>query len=170
MSNYDRNAYAPYGGVATQAQIDQGLRSYMLGVYNNMVIGLAITGLAALGFYMLSVTTDPSLAAGKLRNGMMLTQFGATMYTSAAEVGGDVRPARRGDVSWLQDPVDVGHCGARHLLALFGAGRRLAGDHLLRLHPHLDRARVLHHGGLLRCAEPLWLHDQEGPERAWARS
>ena len=83
MSNYDRNAYAPYSGAATQAQIDQGLRSYMLGVYNNMVLGLAITGLAALGFYMLSVTGDPSLAAGKLRNGMMLTQFGKTVYTSA---------------------------------------------------------------------------------------
>jgi len=82
MSNYDRNAYAPYGQVATQAQIDQGLRSYMLGVYNNMVLGLAITGLAALGFYMMSVTGNPADAAGKLKNGMMLTQFGATVYTS----------------------------------------------------------------------------------------
>lgn len=82
MSHFDRNAYAPYGGVATQAQIDQGLRSYMLGVYNNMVLGLAITGLAALGFYMLSVTGNPAMAVAKLKNGMMLTQFGATMYTS----------------------------------------------------------------------------------------
>lgn len=82
MSNYDRNAYAPYGGVATQAQIDQGLRTYMLGVYNNMVLGLAITGLAAIGFYMLSVTTDPAMAAGKLRNGLMLTEFGRMLYVS----------------------------------------------------------------------------------------
>ena len=82
MSNYDRNAYAPYGGVATQAQIDQGLRSYMLGVYNNMVLGLAITGLAALGFYMMSVTGDPAAAVGKLRNGLMLTSFGKMMYLS----------------------------------------------------------------------------------------
>jgi FtsH-binding integral membrane protein len=82
MSNFERNAYVPYGNVATQAQIDQGLRTYMLGVYNNMVLGLAITGLAALGFYMLSVTTDPAMAAGRLRNGMMLTSFGAMMYTS----------------------------------------------------------------------------------------
>lgn len=82
MSNYDRNAYVPYGNVATQAQIDQGLRSYMLGVYNNMILGLAITGMAALGFYMLSVTGDAALAVGKLKNGMMLTSFGAMMYTS----------------------------------------------------------------------------------------
>ncbi|HRJ69451.1 MAG TPA: Bax inhibitor-1/YccA family protein [Beijerinckiaceae bacterium] len=83
MSNFERNAYVPYGGtVATQAQIDQGLRSYMLGVYNHMVLGLAITGLAALGFYMLSVTTDQAMAVGKLKNGTMLTQFGAMLYTS----------------------------------------------------------------------------------------
>ena len=31
----------------------------MLRVYNYMVIGLAITGLAALGIYMLSVTRTP---------------------------------------------------------------------------------------------------------------
>lgn len=83
MSNYDRNTYVPpYGNVATQAQIDQGLRSYMLGVYNNMVLGLAITGVAALGFYLMSVTGNPASAVGKLKNGLMLTQFGATMYTS----------------------------------------------------------------------------------------
>ena len=31
----------------------------MLRIYNYMVLGLAITGFAALGIYMLSVTTDP---------------------------------------------------------------------------------------------------------------
>ena len=38
--------------------VDQGLRAYMLRVYNYMVLGLAITGFAALGIYMLSVTGD----------------------------------------------------------------------------------------------------------------
>ena len=37
-------------GVA--AVVDPGLRAYMLHVYNYMVLGLAITGLAALGIYM----------------------------------------------------------------------------------------------------------------------
>ena len=45
MSNYDRNAYVPYGNVATQAQIDQGLRSYMMGVYNYMALGVAFTAI-----------------------------------------------------------------------------------------------------------------------------
>ena len=47
MSNYDRNASARWGssvGQATGTQVDQGLRAYMLGVYNYMTLGLAITG------------------------------------------------------------------------------------------------------------------------------
>ncbi|QCK84943.1 Bax inhibitor-1/YccA family protein [Phreatobacter aquaticus] len=95
MSNYDPNAQA-YGGYGygqtaaySQAQIDQGLRSYMVGVYNYMMIGLAITGLAALGIYMLSVTGDASLAARGARGGALavsagqfLTPFGAFLFTS----------------------------------------------------------------------------------------
>ena len=65
MSDYDRNVAGRWNpSVArSQAAIDQGLRTYMLSVYNYMALGLAITGAAALGIYMLSVTTDPALAA-----------------------------------------------------------------------------------------------------------
>ncbi|MFK8252846.1 Bax inhibitor-1/YccA family protein [Ancylobacter terrae] len=84
MSNYDRNVSARIGATATrtEAAVDQGLRSYMLRVYNYMTLGLAITGAAALGIYMLSVTTDPSQAVGQVAGGIMLTQFGATLFTS----------------------------------------------------------------------------------------
>jgi len=85
MSDYDRNVTAPrLGGTVTrtEAAIDQGLRSYMLSVYNYMTLGLAITGAAALGIYMLSVTTDPSQAAGQVAGGIMLTQFGYTLFVS----------------------------------------------------------------------------------------
>jgi FtsH-binding integral membrane protein len=34
--------------------IDQGLRAFMLAVYNHMTIGVALTGLVALGTYMAS--------------------------------------------------------------------------------------------------------------------
>ena len=37
----------PYPGTMTEAQIDQGLRSYMLRVYNYMASGLALTGIVA---------------------------------------------------------------------------------------------------------------------------
>jgi FtsH-binding integral membrane protein len=86
MSDYERNvATAPFGqalGRAGTVAVDEGLRAYMLRIYNFMVLGLAITGLAALGTYMLSVTTDPSIAAMKMRDGLMLTAFGKALFVS----------------------------------------------------------------------------------------
>ncbi|ALN71672.1 MULTISPECIES: Bax inhibitor-1/YccA family protein [unclassified Aureimonas] len=61
--------------------IDQGLRSYMLRVYNLMAIGLALTGIAAYGLFSAATTSDPSLAVGAV-NGVMLTQLGATVFTT----------------------------------------------------------------------------------------
>lgn len=84
MSNYDRNASSRWGqGLARagRAEIDQGLRDYMLGVYNYMMIGLALTGAVALGVHMLAVTTVPALAVGKAGH-LMLTQFGVTLYAT----------------------------------------------------------------------------------------
>lgn len=78
MSDFDRNATARWGQSvdrAGSAEIDQGLRSFMLGVYNYMTIGLGVTGLAALGVNMMAVTQN---AAGK----MALTPFGQMLYTS----------------------------------------------------------------------------------------
>jgi hypothetical protein len=83
MSDFDRNATRWGQGYARagRAEIDQGLRSYMLGVYNNMVIGLAITGLVALGANMLAVTTNPSQAVVRVGH-IMLTPFGQALYLS----------------------------------------------------------------------------------------
>ena len=44
------------GSQAQATQIDLGLRSYMLGVYNHMTTALALTGLMALGLNFLSVS------------------------------------------------------------------------------------------------------------------
>ena len=55
MSDLDRNYASPFGRAAGRvdaATVDAGLRAYMLRIYNYMSIGLAITGLAALGVYM----------------------------------------------------------------------------------------------------------------------
>jgi uncharacterized protein len=84
MSDLDRNYTSPFGraaGRADAATVDAGLRSYMLRIYNYMSIGLAITGLAALGVYMAAVTTDPSGAAAKIGNAF-LTPFGYAMFVS----------------------------------------------------------------------------------------
>jgi FtsH-binding integral membrane protein len=74
MQPYEQNQTAYGTGFArTAAQVDQGLRAFMLGVYNNMVLGLAISALVALGINMAAVTTDP---AGR----MALTEFGRVLY------------------------------------------------------------------------------------------
>jgi FtsH-binding integral membrane protein len=62
--------------------IDEGLRAYMLRVYNYMALGLAITGAAAFGIYILSVTTDPAAAVATYGS-VRLTAFGAFLFTSA---------------------------------------------------------------------------------------
>ena len=69
-------------GARADAAIDEGLRAYMIRVYNLMALGLAITGLAALGTMMLATTNDPSAAVATLGNGKMLTAFGTAIYGS----------------------------------------------------------------------------------------
>ena len=93
MSDFDRNiASGPYGRPLTRAEttvIDAGLRSYMQRIYNYMVLGLAITGFAALGVYLVAVTGDASAAARgangalvALRQGVYLTPIGYGLFVS----------------------------------------------------------------------------------------
>jgi FtsH-binding integral membrane protein len=74
MSDFDRNVIG-FGAAITPAEtaaIDAGLRSYMLRVYNYMAIGLALTGIAALGIYLLSVTNDVANASYVIRAGRVI--------------------------------------------------------------------------------------------------
>ncbi len=80
MAAFDRPTIAARPGTA--AVIDEGLRSYMLKVYNYMSIGLVVTGLVAWFAASAAVTTDSSAAVGQLANGTMVTQWGALLYTS----------------------------------------------------------------------------------------
>jgi len=61
---------------ASEAIIDQGLRAYMLKVYNYMASGVLLTGFISLLFFKLSVVTSTS---GEITG---LTSFGSTIYTS----------------------------------------------------------------------------------------
>src|SRR3979490_181626 len=84
MSDLARNSAPPFGrpaGRVDAATVDAGLRAYMLRIYNYMSIGLAITGLAALGVYMAAVTGDPSAGAAKIGS-QFLTPFGYAMFVS----------------------------------------------------------------------------------------
>jgi uncharacterized protein len=83
MSDWDRNAtrWGQYPAQARGAAVDQGLRAFMLGVYNNMLVGLVVTGITALIVSQLAVTKDPDQAVAHIRN-LQLTPFGQAIYFS----------------------------------------------------------------------------------------
>jgi FtsH-binding integral membrane protein len=83
------NRYAQQGfGARTDVAVDEGLRAYMLRVYNYMAAGIALTGIVAYALFTFSITTDPALAASSggrilaLHRGMYLTPFGQLLYVS----------------------------------------------------------------------------------------
>ncbi|PSM19250.1 MULTISPECIES: Bax inhibitor-1/YccA family protein [Nitratireductor] len=80
LRNY--NAHVASAPARAGADIDEGLRAYMLKVYNLMALGLAITGLAAWGFFGLATTGDPSAGVAQVKDGLYLTQLGATVWAS----------------------------------------------------------------------------------------
>ena len=67
-------------GAGTYADIDQGLRAYMIKVYNLMGLGLLITGLAAVATIMMATTATPTAYA--IGDGTYLTSFGYALYAS----------------------------------------------------------------------------------------
>ena len=82
MAQFD-NRYAQAAVAArTGAAVDEGLRAYMLTVYNYMAAGVALTGIVAYMLFSAAVTGDPGSAVARLGNGIMLTEFGRTLYVS----------------------------------------------------------------------------------------
>jgi FtsH-binding integral membrane protein len=72
-------------GSRADAGIDEGLRAYMLKVYNLMALGLAITGVAALGTAYLASTNEAFatlIYASPLRWVIMLAPLAAVFFLS----------------------------------------------------------------------------------------
>ena len=84
MADFDRSrAYGLSAGARPDTfAYDEGLRAYMVRVYNYMGIGLVLTGIVAYTFYTMAVTDNPADAAVRLQNGVMLTALGKTIYIS----------------------------------------------------------------------------------------
>ena len=80
MAEFDRQTLGARAGSA--AAVDEGLRSYMLRVYNYMGIGLIVTGVAAYFAAAAAITTNADAAVGQLANGTMLTQWGYLLFAS----------------------------------------------------------------------------------------
>jgi uncharacterized protein len=75
MSDFDRNfATARTGYRGDQVVIDQGLRAYMIRVYNYMTAGVALTGLIAWFAYQAAVVQTAA--------GLALTPFGHMIFAS----------------------------------------------------------------------------------------
>ncbi|MDP2124028.1 MAG: Bax inhibitor-1/YccA family protein [Parvibaculum sp.] len=75
MANYDQERLHQVElGRRADMAIDQGLRSYMLSVYNYMAGALALTGLVALFAYNAAVVETPA--------GLAFSEFGQAIYAS----------------------------------------------------------------------------------------
>jgi len=67
---------------------DEGLRAYMISVYNYMGLGLVLTGVVAYAFFTMATTGDASTAAlvggvpAKIAKDLWLTSLGVAIYAS----------------------------------------------------------------------------------------
>ncbi|WP_136658139.1 Bax inhibitor-1/YccA family protein [Nitratireductor sp. XY-223] len=81
----DYQARGQQVGTQAGAAIDEGLRSYMLRVYNLMAMGLAITGVAAYGTYVMAASNQAFaqiLYASPLRWVVMLAPLALVFFLS----------------------------------------------------------------------------------------
>lgn len=71
MADYNSptGRYGSASPAAATGVIDEGLRAFMLRVYNYMAVGLGLTGIAAYLVAQLSVTDDPANAVAMLTTG-----------------------------------------------------------------------------------------------------
>ena len=88
MAEIDNRYARMRPGARTDVAVDEGLRAYMLRVYNYMAGGVFLTGIVAYLAFTQAVTMDPALAAktaggvALLKRGMYLTPFGMTLFVS----------------------------------------------------------------------------------------
>ncbi|HMK88559.1 MAG TPA: Bax inhibitor-1/YccA family protein [Methylocystis sp.] len=134
MSYYDRNrAYGAPAARARTGAVDQGLRDYMLGVYNYMTLGLGVTGLVAYGAYLAAVTRTPM--------GLELTSFGQLILVSPLRWVIALAPL--GFVFFLGARADrVSASTARTLFLVFAGLIGLSLTSILVVYTHGSIARV----------------------------
>ena len=138
MAELDRRyAQGTTVGRAEPGVIDQGLRAYMLRVYNYMASGVAITGVVAYLTYMFAVVDTGA--------GLQLTSFGSFIFASAFKWVVIFAPL--GMVFFLSARINsMSLSGAQIAFWVFAALMGLSHRvDLPRLRSCEHRARVLHH-------------------------
>lgn len=114
--------------------IDQGLRAFMLAVYNHMTLGVAITGLVALGAYMASAIEVNGQLTG-------LTAIGEALYLSPLKYV--VMFAPLGMVLWMNIGTESRSVGtSRVLFYVFSALMGLSLSTIFLVYTHGSIARV----------------------------
>ena len=150
MADLDRRyAQGTTVGRAETGVIDQGLRSYMLRVYNYMASGVAITGVVAYLTYMFAVVDSGA--------GLQLTPFGNLIFASAVQMGGDLRAARHACSSSRRASTRMSLSAAQIsfwvFAAVMGAVARRRSSWST---PCEHRARVLHYRGVASARFSLY--------------
>jgi len=151
MSDFERDYAAARAGVGPDRAIvfDEGLRAYMIRVYNYMAMGVALTGVVAWLTFNAAVTET----AGQL----VPTPFGQMIFSGPAilvlflgTLGLVVL------ISWR-----INSLAPSTALTLFMVYAALLGLMLSSIFLTYTGASITRDfGGLVRCVEPLWLHDQ----------
>ncbi len=139
---------------AAAHEIDEGLRSYMLRVYNYMAIGLGITGVAAMVTYMMAVTQTAT--------GLQLTGFGQLIYASAFKWV--VMLAPLGMVFFLSARVQkMSVPGAQLAFWLFAGLMGLSLSSIFLVYTGASITRVFFvTAAAFGATKPVGLHDEEG--------
>ena len=148
------NRYAAGYGTRTDVAVDEGLRAYMLRVYNYMAAGVFLTGIVAYVTASAAITSKPG-------GGKALTEFGQLIYVSPLKwvmmllpLGLRVLPV----LAHLQD--ERGRLPSWPSGCLPQPWALSLSSIFLVLHRAVDLAGVLRDGGGLRRPQHLRLHDQ----------
>ncbi|GAA6212280.1 Bax inhibitor-1/YccA family protein [Hyphomicrobiales bacterium 4NK60-0047b] len=86
MSDYQQHQDVSTGSLSRAREIDQGLRAYMMQVYNYMMAGVALTGVVAYGVFHMA-TTNPAFGQlmynSPLKWVLMFAPLGMVFFLSA---------------------------------------------------------------------------------------
>ncbi len=166
MSDFDRNSLAARGiGADRAVAIDQGLRAYMIRVYNYMAAGVGLTGVVAWLTFNAAVQTN---SAGQLA----LTSFGQGR-SSAARRRSCCSSGTLGLVFFMS--FRINRCKRATALVLFMLYAALLGLMLPRCFLAIRAPRsphLLHLGGVVRRVVSLYGYttqrDLSRSARSWS--